>query len=105
MNDVGLLPLHGLAGAALVMLPQNEELGLGRDPGGAGIKIADPRCSRRHAVVFFRGGEWFLKDLDSKNGIRVNSEPALRRQLRHGDVLALGKVRFTFIDTSAHAAD
>jgi hypothetical protein len=97
VSDIGLLPLHGLAGAPLVMLPEGEELGLGRDPGGAGIKIADPRCSRRHAIVFFRGGEWFLKDLDSKNGTWVNGiQVKGERQLARGDHLRIGHAEFAF---------
>jgi hypothetical protein len=97
VNDLGLLPLHGLAGAPIVMLPAGEELGLGRDPGGAGIKIADPRCSRRHAVVFCREGDWFLKDLDSKNGTWVNGVQVHGEcKLARGDHLRIGHAEFAF---------
>lgn len=97
MSDVGLLPLHGLAGAPLVLLPQNEELGLGRDPGGTGIKIADPRCSRRHAVVYSKNGDWYLRDLDSKNGTWVNGVQVKgEAKLARGDHLRIGHAEFAF---------
>ncbi len=97
MTDVGLLPLHGLAGAPLIMLPTDEELGLGRDPGGSGVKIADPRCSRRHAVVYVREGSWFVRDLDSKNGTWVNGERITGEfQLSRGDHVRIGHAEFAF---------
>ena len=97
MSDVGLLPLHGLAGAPIVMLPPNEELGLGRDPGGAGIKIADPRCSRRHAVIYCRERQWYLRDLDSKNGTWVNGiQIHDAAKLSRGDHLRIGHAEFAF---------
>ena len=59
MNDVGLLPLHGLAGAPKIALLRTGELVMGRDPGGTGVKINDPRCSRRHAAFRTDGAAAF----------------------------------------------
>jgi len=97
VNDVGLLPLHGLAGAPIIMLPPDEELGLGRDPGGSGIKIADPRCSRRHAVVYCKAGTWYVRDLDSKNGTWVNGvQIHTDTSMRRGDHVRIGHAEFAF---------
>ncbi|MHC4549843.1 MAG: FHA domain-containing serine/threonine-protein kinase [Planctomycetota bacterium] len=97
MSELGLLPLHGLAGGPLIVLPPDEELGLGRDPGGSGVKIADPRCSRRHAVVYLRNGTWYARDLDSKNGTWVNGERISGEiELHRGDHVRIGHAEFAF---------
>lgn len=51
------------------------------------IVIKDERCSRNHAEVFLAGGEWTIRDLDSRNGTVVQGESI------HGDhVLSPGEV-------------
>jgi len=101
LNDVGLLPLHGLAGAPKIPLPANGELVMGRDPGGTGVKINDPRCSRRHAAFRTDGDRVFLRDLGSKNGTWVNGE-RLRdeAELSFGDHLRIGHAEFALVDKS-----
>ncbi len=91
-----MLPLHGLAGPPLIPLPAQGELVLGRDPGGSGIKIADPRCSRRHATVSRREGKWLLKDLDSKNGSFLNGQQIREIALTAGDHVRIGHAEFAF---------
>lgn len=34
----------------------------------------DPTVSRRHAIVFYRDGKWYVQDLGSLNGTRVDGE-------------------------------
>lgn len=43
------------------------------------IVIKDERCSRNHAEVFLTGGQWTVRDLDSRNGTVVQGEAI------HGD--------------------
>ena len=38
------------------------------------VLIPDTMVSRRHAVVSFRNGKYYLKDLGSSNGTLVNDE-------------------------------
>ena len=38
------------------------------------VLIPDTMVSRRHAVVSFRNGRYYLKDLGSSNGTLVNDE-------------------------------
>ena len=95
MTSVGLLPLHGLAGSPLIQLPTTE-LVLGRDPGGSGVKIADARCSRRHASVTHANGAYALKDLGSKNGTWVNGERIQTSPLSRGDHVRIGHAEFAF---------
>ncbi len=38
------------------------------------IVIADDRCSRKHAEIFYRGGHWLVRDLGSRNGTAVDQQ-------------------------------
>jgi hypothetical protein len=68
----------------------------------ADIRVEGDFISRVHArVTTAADGQVTAEDVASKNGIRVNNEEVNRRVLRHGDVLSLGKLHFTFIDTAA----
>ena len=53
-----------------------------------------------HARLVSTEDSVILEDVDSKNGIKVNSKLTNRHALRHGDVIGLGKLRFTFIDAA-----
>jgi len=99
LTEIGLLPLHGLAGAPKIQLPTDGELIIGRDPGGTGVKINDPRCSRRHAAVRTDGSRIFLRDLGSKNGTWVNGERISdEAELTAGDHLRIGHAEFALVD-------
>jgi hypothetical protein len=61
----------------------------------ADVVLADPAVSSEHARVSRVGRAWVISDLGSTNGTRLND----RRvdgdvPLAHGDVVALGNVRF-----------
>ncbi|WP_327004732.1 FHA domain-containing protein [Dactylosporangium sp. NBC_01737] len=47
--------------------PEEEVLRIGRDP-LCRIVVEDPRVSREHVELRFRGGGWRLRDLGSRNG-------------------------------------
>jgi len=96
--DIGLLPLHGLAGSPKIPLPEHGELVLGRDPGGTGVKISDPRCSRRHASIWVQEGRIQIRDLGSKNGTWINGkrvEDAVT--LQPGDHVRIGHAEFALV--------
>ncbi len=67
----------------------------------ADIQVRGDFVSRIHARVVATAAGVIVEDVDSKNGVHVNSQPTERQTLKHGDVIGLGKVRFTFIDTTA----
>lgn len=50
--------------------------------------------SSRHCSLEWEDGYWFVEDLGSSNGIRVNGEKVERRILMPGDKLAVSKRRF-----------
>ncbi len=71
----------------------------------ADIRVNSDFISRVHARLVSTESGVVVEDVDSKNGIRVNSKLTDRQSLQHGDVIALGKLRFTFIDTNPRGDD
>ena len=72
-------------------IPVGEEgLTIGRSE-NASIRIADDTVSRLHVYVWEERGNLVVKDLGSKNGVRVNDVRFLQTKLRHGDRLGIGK--------------
>lgn len=66
---------------------------LGRDVNNA-IVVDDPFASAEHAVLTFRGRNWYLEDLASTNGSFVNGHPTTGvAALGYGDEVQIGQVR------------
>ena len=64
-------------------------IGRGR---GADIVIAEPTMSRAHAALGFDGEHFFVQDLGSTNGTRVNGGREDKATLKDGDQVQLGKL-------------
>lgn len=64
-------------------------IGRGRS---ADVVIAEPTISRAHAAIGFDDEGFFMQDLGSTNGTRVNGESQSRVCLNDGDELLLGKL-------------
>jgi hypothetical protein len=69
----------------------------------ADIHVEGDFISRVHARLLSTNDGVVVEDIASKNGIKVNAKQTERQILHHGDVLGIGKLRFTFIDTSRAA--
>jgi hypothetical protein len=72
------------------------EIAVGRDPSND-LVLGNMTISRKHAVMMFAGGRWFLADLGSKNGTSVNSrsaKPDCWAVLRSQDVVQFGELAF-----------
>lgn len=65
---------------------------VGRAP-ESDLLLAHESISRQHARIAFGDGGWILRDLDSKNGSRVNTFHITEQVLRNGDRLDLGTIR------------
>src|SRR6476620_3751585 len=63
----------------------------------------DPECSRLHAELELRAGEWTITDDGlSQNGTWVNELRLYgRRRLSDGDVVRIGRTRLTFSQPAA----
>jgi len=64
-------------------------IGRGR---GADLVIAEPTMSRAHAAIGFDGAHFFVQDLGSTNGTRVNGSREEKAVLKNGDEVQLGKL-------------
>lgn len=80
-----------------------ERITVGRAPDNM-IQIDDPSVSGRHAQLLLIEDRYQLKDLDSTNGTRVNSETVTDVFLRVGDRLRFGKVEARFESDATGAA-
>lgn len=70
---------------------------VGRDP-ACEISVDDPLLSRRHAEFVASANSVELRDLDSRNGLRVNGASTRRAVLRDGDEIRIAGLRITLID-------
>ena len=78
-------------------IPIGRGLVIGRSA-SCGVRLDDDRVSRRHASVFREGDEYFLKDLRSLNGTRLNGQPVTFAHLSFGDEIGIGRARVFFAD-------
>jgi uncharacterized RDD family membrane protein YckC len=70
-------------------------LSIGRDPSND-LVLPDAMVSRRHAVIEYRGNQYYLRDCNSSNGSVVNGDRISERSLRDGDLVAIGTARLLF---------
>ncbi len=74
-----------------------ERIVVGRDP-GCDVSDADPRLSRRHAEFLVTPRGLVVRDLDSRNGVRLNGRPVQEAQLSPGDLVEIAHLAVRFID-------
>ena len=86
---VMLIPASG--GPPVVM--NDKLLVLGRSP-GCDVPIENSSVSRVHCVVVKTDDGLLVRNLESRNGIKVNGKKQQRAQLCDGDDLAVAKVHF-----------
>jgi hypothetical protein len=77
---------------------------IGRAP-ECDVVVDDPRVSRRHARLRWKGRQLFIEDLNSANGTLLNgvriTSPGI---VRDGDIVAVGPALFGFQDVAAFPA-
>jgi hypothetical protein len=84
--------------AGFVLRDSKKPITIGRDPGND-MPLPLTRVSRVHASLTRRGHEWFIRDLGSSNGTKVNNVKICGTvQIKSGDRLRLGNVRMQFLD-------
>jgi pSer/pThr/pTyr-binding forkhead associated (FHA) protein len=67
------------------------ELTIGRDPFCEYALEGDESTSSRHARLYFRQNQWWVEDLDSTNGTRLNGQNIVQPTvLTSGDIIQCG---------------
>ena len=103
-GDVGAATtvMPGVRGTPTLIGPEGEHVALrasrhtiGRLP-DCDLHLDDSTVSRQHAAVVRRGDQWWVLDLGSTNGTRVNGQSAAEHPLADGDSIELGDVVVTF---------
>jgi adenylate cyclase len=84
-----LVPIGG--GDAIPLI--RDHLTIGRRE-SCDVCLRFPNVSGVHAELSFRDGYWFIKDLNSTNGIKVNGVRVPQKVLLPGDEVRIAKRRF-----------
>ncbi len=62
----------------------------------AGVRLASQRASRQHAVLTRRGGDYTIRDNESRNGVYLNGLKIYSALLRDGDIIQLSDCVFIY---------
>lgn len=60
------------------------------------VVLTEKKASRKHCEIRRRGLSFFLKDLNSANGISVNGAPVKEAELVPGDLIEIGETKIQF---------
>jgi pSer/pThr/pTyr-binding forkhead associated (FHA) protein len=58
------------------------------------IVLRFPNVSAHHCELTCNGGYWYVRDLESRNGIKVNGVLVTEKRLDPGDVLSIAKHKY-----------
>ncbi|HEY7427811.1 MAG TPA: FHA domain-containing protein [Gemmataceae bacterium] len=58
------------------------------------IRMAFPNISGLHAQLSFRNGYWYIRDMNSTNGVKVNGTRVQEKLLHPRDEVTIGKRRY-----------
>lgn len=84
------------AGQSVHELDPTESVSLGRNHGNR-IVLRDEHASRFHAQLFCEGAQWYIRDLDTRNGTTVEGMRVVGTMaLGHGQEIVIGTTRLLF---------
>lgn len=78
----------------------NQEIHIGRAMDCA-IRTDDAMVSRHHARIFWGGGQYYIEDLGSANGLFYQEQRVPRHAFKHGDAVRCGSLWLRFVDMQA----
>src|SRR5215831_16359678 len=62
------------------------------------IRTDDAMVSRKHSMVKFEAGRYWVEDLQSSNGTHVNDVKIQRQALNHNDVVRCGSLWLRYVE-------
>jgi len=68
---------------------------IGRDSSNT-IVLDSDTISKKHAIIFMIGQDYFIQDCASQNSTKVNDQQTDRCQLHDNDLIDLGEIQFVF---------
>jgi transcriptional regulator with GAF, ATPase, and Fis domain len=84
-------------------LVPGQKITIGRAPTNQ-IVMKDDRCSRCHAEVYNDDEQWYVRDLDSRNGTLIGDKPLVEpHQLQPGEIIRIGTSQLAFVYDLAKA--
>ena len=97
---IRLVPLK--PGTSPTIVVQRPAVLVGRHP-ECDVRIDLPKISRRHCCVALAYDRVLIRDLGSRNGLRVNGAVVEESLLHPGDTVAIGPLLFRVEDSDAAA--
>ena len=76
---------------------------IGRHPTNSVI-VRDERSSRFHCLIELKDGRYILRDLESRNGTKLNGQKITEAELHSGDVIRVGSTRIRFVNPGEEQA-
>src|SRR6516225_3083643 len=67
---------------------------------GCDIPLPYSTVSSRHCELELTDGYWYVRDLESSNGTRVNGKPCESQRLLPNDILSVAQYRYTVVYTA-----
>lgn len=86
-----------------IFLLHGNSLTLGR-AAGCDIRIDEPSLSSEHARLSATGQGWRIVNLLSTNGIFINDSKVFAHDLRHGDIVRMGRITLRYDDPADQRA-
>jgi len=86
------------AGGSRRLVLEESPVGIGRATDNT-LALKDFSVSRHHARLEIREGRWWIVDLGSTNGVKVNGAYVQEAALSPGDVIHIGNFALTFQET------
>src|SRR5271169_3318283 len=59
------------------------------------VVLRFPNVSAHHCQLTVIGGYWHVRDMDSRNGVKVNGVQVLEQRIKPGDVLSIARHQYT----------
>ncbi len=69
---------------------------VGRNPRCTIAFLGEKSISSQHCLIFYENGKFFIRDLNSTNGVYLNGKKVEESELKDGDIIKLGLKKLKF---------